>query len=356
MPGARLRACGAAYAPSATSSTACDQPRPTRRQPRRRRDASPTIRSGTRTRSSTSCTSAPSTTATATASATSAGLTAEARLPRRTSASPPSGCCRSIRRRCSDDGYDIADYTDVNPAYGTLRDFKALPRARRTRAACASSPSWCSTTPRDQHPWFQRARRAPPGSAARDFYVWSDTPDQLHATRASSSRTSRRRTGRGTRSPRPTTGTASTRHQPDLNFDNPRGPRGDVHEALDFWLDMGVDGLRLDAVPTCTSARARTARTCPRRTRSCKELRAHVDAQLPRPHAAGRGEPVAGGRGRLLRRRRRVPHGVPLPAHAAHVHGAPHGGPLPDRRHPASRRRRSPRTASGRSSCATTTS
>ena len=63
-----------------------------------------------------------------------------------------------------DDGYDIADYTDVNPSYGTLRDFQSF-SARRTAAACGSSPNWCCNHTSDQHPWFQRARRAPPGSA-----------------------------------------------------------------------------------------------------------------------------------------------------------------------------------------------
>ena len=99
----------------------------------------------------------------------------------------------------------------------------------------------------DQHPWFQRARRAPPGSAERDFYVWSDTPDGIERP-GSSSRTSSRRTGPGIRWRKAYYWHRFYAHQPDLNFENPA-----VHEALfgvvDFWLGMGVDGLRLDAVP-----------------------------------------------------------------------------------------------------------
>ena len=225
---------------------------------------------------------------------------------------------------------------------------------RRTGAACASSPSWSSTTP--------------PTS-----------------TRGSSARGARRRAAPSATSTSGATRPSSTRdariifkdfepsnwtwdpvakayywhrfyaHQPDLNFDNPA-----VHEAMldvvDFWLDMGVDGLRLDAVPYLYEREGTNCENLPETHEFLKKLRAHVDAQVPGPHAARRGEPVARGRRRLLRRRRRVPHGVPLPAHAAAVHGDSHGGPLPDHRHPRSRRRRSRRTASGRCSCATTTS
>ena len=204
-----------------------------------------------------------------------AGLTAEARLPRRTSASPRIWLLPFYPSPLQDDGYDIADYTDVHPAYGTLRDFQAFLREAHRRGLRVITELVCNHTS-DQHPWFQRARRAPPGSAVARLLRLERHARQVHARRGSSSRTSSARTGPGIRSPSSTTGTASTRHQPDLNFDNPRRPRGDVQARVDFWLEMGVDGLRLDACRTSTSARARTARTCPRRTRSCKRAaRAH---------------------------------------------------------------------------------
>ena len=100
----------------------------------------------------------------------------------------------------------------------------------------------------------------------------------------------------------------------------------DVHEAmftvLDFWLDMGVDGLRLDAVPYLYEREGTNCENLPETHAFLKELRAPRRREVRRPHAAGRGQPVAGGRRRVLRRRRRVPHGVSLPAHAAAVHGA----------------------------------
>jgi maltose alpha-D-glucosyltransferase / alpha-amylase len=107
-----------------------------------------------------------------------------------------------------DDGYDIADYTDIHPAYGTLHDFKAFLKEAHRRGLKVITELVLNHTS-DQHPWFQRARHAKKGSVWRDFYVWSYT-----ATRGSSSRTSRPRTGPGTPSRTPTTGTASTRTSP----------------------------------------------------------------------------------------------------------------------------------------------
>ena len=106
-----------------------------------------------------------------------------------------------------DDGYDIADYTSVHPAYGDLGASAFLHEAHRRGLRVITELVLNHTS--DQHPWFQRARRAKPGTLARDFYVWSDTRTNT-ATPASSSRTSRRPTGPGIRWPRPTTGTAST--------------------------------------------------------------------------------------------------------------------------------------------------
>ena len=132
----------------------------------------------------------------------------------RTSASPPSGCCRSTRRRCKDDGYDIADYTDVHPAYGTLRDFTRVPARGAPTAGCGSSPSWCSTTPRTSTPGSSARAARQPGSALARLLRLERHAGASTRTRGSSSRTSSPRTGPGTRWPRPTTGTASTRTSP----------------------------------------------------------------------------------------------------------------------------------------------
>ena len=186
----------------------------------------------------------------------------------------------------------------------------------------------------DQNPWFQRSRRAPPGSPERDFYVWSDTPDKYQEARIifkdfETSNWSWDPVAKAYYWHR------FYSHQPDLNFDNPA-----VHEAVekvcDFWLEMGVDGLRLDAVPYLYEREGTNCENLPETHVYLKKLRAHVDAKFPGPHASRGSEPMAGRRGRLFRRRRRVAHEFPLPAHAADVHGAADGGSVSDHRHPRS--------------------
>ena len=240
------------------------------------------------------------------------------------------------------------------PAYGTLATSRSS-STRPTAAACGSSPSWSSTTPPTSTPGSS-APAAPAGQRRARLLRLERHAGDATRTRASSSRTSSRPTGPGTRSPGAYYWHRFYSHQPDLNFDNPASPRHAIPTSSTSGWRWASTACGSTPCPTSTSARAPTARTCPRRTpssRSCARTRRRA---LPGPHAAGRGQPVAGGRRRLLRRRRRVPHGLPLPGDAAAVHGDPHGGPLPDRRHPRPRRRRSPRTASGRCSCATTTS
>ena len=254
-----------------------------------------------------------------------------------------------------DDGYDIADYRDDQPV---LRHDGGLPalRGRGARARPAGHH-------RARHqPHLRPAslvpggpRRAKPGSPERDFYVWSDTDTEVHR---------------------------HAHHLPrhrDLELDLGPGrqavflaplllapARPELRQSgacsrpssrsMRYWLDMGVDGLRLDAIPYLIERDGTNCENLPETHDVIKAIRAALDAQLSRPHAAGRGQPVAGGDRALFRRRRRMPHGVPLPADAAHVHGARAGGPAPDHRHHAPDARRSRRAASGRSSCATTTS
>ena len=145
-----------------------------------------------------------------------------------------------------DDGYDIADYKNIHPAYGTVRDFRHFVREAHKRDLKVIIELVITHTS-DQHPWFQRARKAKPGSAARDFYVWSDTDQKYQDTRIIFCDTE---VSNWAWYP-----VAQAyywhrffSHQPDLNFDNPR-VFDEVCRVMKFWLDCGVDGLRLDAVP-----------------------------------------------------------------------------------------------------------
>jgi len=145
-----------------------------------------------------------------------------------------------------DDGYDISDYKNINPSYGRMPDFKAFVREAHRRDLRVITELIINHTS-DQHPWFQRARQAKPGSSLRDFYVWSDTDQKFPETRiifvdAEKSNWAWDPVAQAYYWHR------FYSHQPDLNFDNPRVFRA-VTEVMRFWLDLGVDGLRLDAVP-----------------------------------------------------------------------------------------------------------
>ena len=233
-----------------------------------------------------------------------------------------------------DDGYDIADYRDVHPDYGTLRDVEALHRAKRTRAALRVITELVINHTSDQHPWFQRARRAQAGLVGSAISTSGRTPISSMPTRASSSSTPRSRTGRGIRSRTPITGTASIAPA-GSEFRQSRACSRRCLRVMRFWLDMGVDGLRLDAVPYLVEREGTNNENLPETHAILKRIRADARCGVSRPHAARRSQPVAGGRAAVFRRRRRMPHGVPFPADAAHVHGDRAGGPLPDHRHHA---------------------
>ena len=145
-----------------------------------------------------------------------------------------------------DDGYDISDYRNVHPEYGTMADVRRFIHEAHRRGIRVIIELVINHTS-DQHPWFQRARAAKPGSAARNFYVWSDTDKKYPGTRIIFIDTEK--------SNWTWDDTAKAfywhrffSHQPDLNFDNPRVLR-EVLNIMRFWIDLGVDGLRLDAVP-----------------------------------------------------------------------------------------------------------
>ncbi len=173
-----------------------------------------------------------------------------------------------------DDGYDIADYYRVHPSYGTIDDFHTLLGAAHERGIRVITELVINHTS-DQHAWFQRARRAEPGTTERDFYVWNDTPDRYPEVRIIFQDTE---TSNWAWDP-----VANAyywhrffSHQPDLNYDNP-AVREAVHEVLDFWLDMGVDGLRLDAIPYLYERDGTNGENLPETHEELKVLRRHVD-------------------------------------------------------------------------------
>ena len=145
-----------------------------------------------------------------------------------------------------DDGYDISDYNNIHAQYGSRADFKAFVREAHRRDLRVITELVINHTS-DAHPWFQIARRSPPGSAKRNYYVWSDDPEKYAGTRVIFRDTE---TSNWTLDP-----IARTHywhrffsHQPDLNFDNPNVVRA-VIRTMKYWLNQGVDGLRLDAIP-----------------------------------------------------------------------------------------------------------
>ena len=177
-----------------------------------------------------------------------------------------------------DDGYDIADYTSVNPSYGTLDDFKEfLDQAHRRDIRVITELVINHTS--DQHPWFQRARRAPIGSSERDFYVWSDSPEKypnvpLMFPDFETSNWAWDPLAKQYYWHRFYT------HQPDLNFDHPAVWEA-IFPVMDFWLDLGVDGMRLDAVPYLYEREGTTCEHLPETHAFLKALRKHVDDKFP---------------------------------------------------------------------------
>jgi maltose alpha-D-glucosyltransferase / alpha-amylase len=177
-----------------------------------------------------------------------------------------------------DDGYDIADYLSVNPQFGTLDSFREFLDAAHARGLNVITELVINHTS-DQHPWFQRARRAPPGSVERDFYVWSDTPEKYADARIIF------------KDFEPSNWTYDHvahayywhrfyAHQPDLNYDNPAVAQA-ILPILDYWLEMGVDGLRLDAVPYLYEREGTNCENLPETHAFLKALRKHMDERFP---------------------------------------------------------------------------
>src|SRR5262245_8189558 len=173
-----------------------------------------------------------------------------------------------------DDGYDISDYRQVHPTYGTLADFKLFLKEAHRRDLKVITELVLNHTS-DEHEWFQRARRAPAGSIWPDFYFWSDNPEKYKEARIIF------------KDFEPSNWTWDPvagayywhrfySHQPDLNFDNLE-MRKAMFKVVDFWLGLGVDGLRLDAVPYLYEKEGTNCENLPETHQFLKALRQHID-------------------------------------------------------------------------------
>lgn len=173
-----------------------------------------------------------------------------------------------------DDGYDIADYEQINPSYGTMRDFRDFLREAHARDLKVITELVLNHTS-DQHAWFQRSRHAAKGSKWRDFYVWTDDPKKYSEARI---------IFRDFETSNWTWDPAAQQyywhrfysHQPDLNFDNPMVKKK-MFEVMDYWLEMGVDGVRLDAVPYLFEREGTSCENLKETHDFLKDLRTHVD-------------------------------------------------------------------------------
>jgi maltose alpha-D-glucosyltransferase/alpha-amylase len=177
-----------------------------------------------------------------------------------------------------DDGYDIADYHSIHPQYGTRAQFRAFVREAHRRNLRVITELVLNHTS-DAHPWFQAARRAPPGSTKRDWYVWSDTPQRYAGTRIIFRDTE---TSNWTWDP-----VAKAyywhrffSHQPDLNFDNPQVLRA-MLRVMDFWLRLGVDGFRLDAVPYLAEREGTINENLRETHEIIRVIRRHITSRYP---------------------------------------------------------------------------
>ena len=177
-----------------------------------------------------------------------------------------------------DDGYDITDYCDVHPTYGTLDDFRRfLDGAHERRMHVVIELVLNHTS--DQHSWFRRAREAPLGSIERDFYVWSDTDDKYPGARVIFVDSERSNWTWD-----PVAGAyywhRFFHHQPDLNYDNPIVLQ-EILKVIDFWFELGVDGFRLDAVPYLVEREGTSCENLPDTHAVLKEIRRHIDERWP---------------------------------------------------------------------------
>ncbi|MGA0559759.1 maltose alpha-D-glucosyltransferase [Larkinella sp. VNQ87] len=177
-----------------------------------------------------------------------------------------------------DDGYDIADYYSINPSYGSIEQFQQFLQEAHKRNLKVITELVINHTS-DQHPWFQRARKAPKGSPEREYYVWTDDPNQYKDVRI---------IFQDFEASNWTWDPVAQQyywhrffyHQPDLNYDNPL-VQEEVMKILDYWCEMGVDGFRLDAVPYLFEREGTNGENLPETHDFLKKLRKHVDDKYP---------------------------------------------------------------------------
>jgi len=177
-----------------------------------------------------------------------------------------------------DDGYDISDYRDVHARYGTMRDFRNFVKEAHRRDLRVITELIVNHTS-DQHPWFQRARRAKKGSKARNWYVWSDDDKKWSETRIIFTDTEQSNWAWDPLAQQYYWHRFFS-HQPDLNFDNPRVVQA-VIDIMRFWLDAGVDGMRLDAIPYLVERDGTNNENLPETHAILKRLRAAMDESHP---------------------------------------------------------------------------
>jgi maltose alpha-D-glucosyltransferase / alpha-amylase len=177
-----------------------------------------------------------------------------------------------------DDGYDIAEYRGIHPAYGTMADARRFIHEAHKRGLRIITEMVINHTS-DQHPWFQKSRLAKKGSKARDFYVWSDTNQKYEGTRIIFSDTENSNWTWD-----PVAGQYFWHrfysNQPDLNFDNPEVLK-EILSIMHFWFDIGVDGLRLDAIPYLVEREGTANENLPETHAVLKQIRADLEAHYP---------------------------------------------------------------------------
>ena len=197
-----------------------------------------------------------------------------------------------------DDGYDIADYRSIHPSYGTLDDFaEFLDAAHALRLRVVTELVLNHTS--DQHAWFKDARRSR-DAPRRDWYVWSDTDDRYAGVRIIFVDTERSNWAWDADSKQYYWHRFFS-HQPDLNYDNPL-VREEMWNVMKFWLDLGVDGFRVDAVPYLIEREGTSCENLPETHEVLKFLRARLNETLHRPDVAGGSQSVARRCASLLRR------------------------------------------------------
>ena len=173
-----------------------------------------------------------------------------------------------------DDGYDVTEYCDIHPDYGTLSDFKQFLKEAHRRGIRVVTELILNHTS-DQHPWFQKSRKARAGSRYKDYYVWSDTQDRYKEARIIISE------GESTNWTWDNEAKSyywhrHYRHQPDLNFDNPE-VQLEIVRITDFWMKLGVDGFRLSSVPFLYEQEGTACENLPQTHAFVKKLRNHID-------------------------------------------------------------------------------